>query len=133
MDRTIHISWNVDIIIIMDRTINLFWIAIYGPYGPQMLLSPKNEISDVQLSSKSDVWVTYLRQSLQKYSHIINKIQFSDDPDINTKFVQAVADAINTGVFIQALGRDVNTPPQSLYGWLPHGLDTSSYSNLYGS
>ena len=74
---------------------NLF-IPLGGTFGA--VTSPSNFEPIARARTHLAEFLSDRTDLLEKYEHIINKVKFSDEPDAETKFVQAIQDSIHKGI-----------------------------------
>ena len=75
---------------------NLLYIPLGGTFGS--ITSPSNFEPIARARIHLANFLSNRTDLLQKYKHIIDKVKFSEEPDSNTVFVQAVKDSIHKGV-----------------------------------
>ena len=74
----------------------IFIIPLGGTFGS--ITSPSNFEPIARARTHLAEFLSDRRDLLEKYKHIIDKVQFSDPPNTDTKFTQAVSDKFHKGV-----------------------------------
>ena len=92
-----HCKYHPDIATAFSFIIDqLLFIPLGGTFGS--ITSPANFEPIARARTHLAEFLSDRRDLLNKYEHIINKVQFSEEPTVNTVFVQAVQDSTHRGV-----------------------------------
>ena len=92
-----HCKYHPDIASAFSFIISSFlFIPLGGTFGS--ITSPANFEPIARARTHLAEFLSDRRDLLEKYKDIINKVEFLDEPDKNTVYVQAVADVFNQGV-----------------------------------
>ena len=92
-----HCKYHPDIAAAFSFIIeDLLFVPLGGIFGS--ITSPSNFEPIARARTHLAEFLSDRRDLLDKYKDIINKVEFSDEPDKHTVYVQAVADVFNQGV-----------------------------------
>ena len=92
-----HCKYHPDIATAFSFAVDqLLFIPLGGTFGS--ITSPANFEPIARARTHLAEFLSDRRDLLSKYEHIINKVQFSEEPTVNTGFVQAVRDSTHKGV-----------------------------------
>ena len=92
-----HCKYHPDIAAAFSFIIeDLLFVPLGGTFGS--ITSPSNFEPIARARTHLAEFLSDRRDLLEKYADIIDKVEFSDEPDKHTVYVQAVADVFNQGV-----------------------------------
>ena len=92
-----HCKYHPDIAAAFSFIIeDLLFVPLGGTFGS--ITSPSNFEPIARARTHLAEFLSDRRDLLDKYKDIINKVEFSDEPDNHTVYVQAVTDVFNQGV-----------------------------------